>query len=326
MNILFIGGTGNISTDCAALLHERGHSIGVITRGKVAIPAAYRSFQADRKNREVLREALAREKFDIVINFLGYDLPDVETDFALFAGKIRQYIFISTAMVYAKPHRHLPITEDAPLGNPLSDYATKKLQCEEWLLGTDLPVTIVRPSHTYCQRWIPNMVGSAGYSFAARIERGAPVFVANDGTNPWTLTATQDFAVGLAGLVGNDAALGERFHITSDEALPWNRIYTEIGAAVGVEPVIERIPVDFICERFPDLTGGLKGDKIHSAIFDNAKLKRFVPEFVCRKPFATGIREAVAWLRAHPDEQNLNPKLDTIFDQVIGAWRDARCR
>ena len=324
MNILFIGGTGNISTDCAALLRERGHQIGVVTRGNAPVPAGYRSFKADRGNRDALRDVLAGETFDVVINFLGYDLPEVETDVSVFAGKIRQYIFISTAMVYAKPHRQLPITENAPLGNVYSDYAKNKLKCEEWLSQQDFPVTIVRPSHTYSKRWITNQISSGGYTFAARLERGEPVFVLNDGENPWTLTATSDFAVGLAGLVGNDKAVGESFHITSNEAPTWNQIYAEIGAALGVKPVIEKIPVDFICERFSDLTGPLKGDKCETAIFDNSKLRRFVPDFVCRKPFAAGIREAVAWLRAHPEDQNLNPKLDATINEVISAWRAAK--
>jgi len=319
MKVLFIGGTGNISTDCAALLHQRGHEISVVTRGNTPVPAEYRAIRVDRKDISAQGGLAA----DVVINFLGFGLPEIQTDHAAFAGKIRQYIFISTAMVYAKPHRQIPITENAPLGNVYSDYAKNKLACERWLLERrDLPVTIVRPSHTYSKRWIPNMVSSAGYSFAARLEQGKPVFVANDGENPWTLTATTDFAVGLAGLVGNVKAIGETFHITSDEALSWNRIYAEIAAALGVPlPVVERIPVDFICERFPDLTGAVKGDKSEPGVFDNSKIKRFVPDFVCRKSFAAGIRESVAWLRAHPVDQQLNPKNDALVDQIVDVWR-----
>ena len=328
MKILFIGGTGNISTDCAALLHQRGHEISVVTRGNVRVPGEYRSITADRKNLDAMRRALDGVAADVVINFLGYELSDIETDYALFAGKVSQYVFISTAMVYAKPHRQLPITEASPVGNPYSErYAKKKLQCEAWLLercvANAFPVTIVRPSHTYSKRWIPNTVASAGYWFAARLEQGKPVFVANDGENLWTLTATTDFAVGLAGLVGNKKAVGETFHITSDEALTWNQIYAEIAAAVGVQsPVIERIPVDFICERFPETVEPLKGDKAEPGVFDNSKIKRFVPDFICRKPFAVGIRESVAWLKAHPEDQLPNPKADALVDQIIASWQD----
>ena len=312
MKVLFIGGTGNISTDCAAVLHQRGHEISVVTRGNAPVPPEYRSVKADRKNLDAMRRALDSAPADVVINFLGYELSDIATDYELFAGKIRQYIFISTAMVYAKPHRQIPITQNSPLGNPYSDYAKNKLQCEQWLLERHatnaFPVTIVRPSHTYCRRWIPNAITSAGYTFAARLERGEPVFVANDGENLWTLTATTDFAVGLAGLV---------------EALTWNQIYAEIALALGLKPpVIEKIPVDFICERFPEMLGNLKGDKVEPAVFDNSKIKRYVPKFVCQKPFAVGIRESVAWLRTHREDQNLNPKTDALIDQIIAAWRE----
>jgi nucleoside-diphosphate-sugar epimerase len=331
MKILFIGGTGNISTDCAALLHQRGHEIIVVTRGNTPERLAYNSIVADRKNIDAMRRALDGVAADVVINFLGYELSDVETDYALFAGKVSQYVFISTAMVYAKPHRQLPITEASPLGNPFSDYAKKKLQCETWLLeqraANAFPVTIVRPSHTYSKRWIPNTVSSAGYWFAARLEQGKPVFVANDGENPWTLTATSDFAVGMAGLIGNEKAVGETFHITSDEALAWNQIYAEIAAAVGVQsPVIERIPLDFLCERFPETVEFLKGDKAEPGVFDNSKIKRFVPDFKCQKPFAVGIRESVAWLKAHPADQQPNPKADTLVDQIIASWREHRAQ
>ena len=242
---------------------------------------------------------------------------------------VRQYVFISSATVYSKPPPRLPITEDAPVGNAWWDYAQKKLACEQWLQArqqaTGFPVTIVRPSHTYSKRWIPNPVSSASYTFAARLEQGKPVFVPDEGENPWTLTAASDFAVGLAGLLGRSDTVGEAFHITSDEVLTWNQIYSEIAASVGASSAnIVKIPTDFICQIAPQLTGNLKGDKSHPGVFDNSKIKRFVPEFQCRKPFRIGVRESVNWLRAHPEQQNLNPQVDATFEQVVDAWRKER--
>lgn len=325
MRILFIGGTGNISAECAAQLRQRGHEIQVLSRGRSIVPPSYRVFIADRQDRAAMQTALRDAHPDVVINFLGFDLPEVQTDFALFQNSVRQYIFISSATVYSKPPR-LSVTEDAPLGNPAWEYAQKKLRCEEWLRQqAGFPLTVVRPSHTYSHRWIPNIISSAGYAFAARLERGQPVFVPDDGGNPWTLTAASDFAAGFCGLVGNDRAIGEAFHITSDEALTWNQIYAAIADALGVsEPDIVKIPTDFICATAPDMTGPLKGDKAHPGVFDNSKLKRFVPGFQCRVPFRDGIRESVSWLRAHPDQQNLNPKVDAISDLVINAWRKSQ--
>ncbi len=328
MKILFLGGTGNISAECAAWLHGRGHEILAVSRGRAAVPPAYRPLRADRKDPAALRAALTGVRPDVVINFLGYELADVQLDYELFRDSARQYVFISSATVYAKPPRQLPITEGAPLGNAFWDYAQKKLRCEEWLRQRwqegRFPVTIVRPSHTYSPRWIPNPASSSSYTFAARLERGQPVFVPDDGENPWTLTAASDFAAGLGGLVGQADAIGEAFHITSDEVLTWNQIYAEIAAALGVEsPEILKVPTDFICRVAPRLTGTLQGDKAHPGVFDNAKIKRFVPEFRCRKPFRVGIRESVAWLRAHPDQQHLDPQVNAVFEDVVAAWRRA---
>lgn len=273
-----------------------------------------------------MKAALAGMRPDVVIDFIGFELADVQADYALFKD-VGQYIFISSTTVYSRPAK-LPMTEASPKGNAWWDYAQKKLACEEWLMerhaNDQFPVTIVRPSHTYSQRWVPNPVSSASYTFASRLEQGKPVFVPGDGETPWTLTAASDFATGLAGLVGNPKAIGEAFHITSDEVLTWNQIAGEIAAAVGASsPQIVPVPVDFICKIAPHLLGTLKGDKAHPGIFDNAKLKRFVPEFHCQKPFRIGVRESVAWLRAHPEKQNLNPKVDEVCDRVISVWRAA---
>jgi len=326
MKILFIGGTGNISTACAALLHERGHEILVVSRGRSTVPSQYRVIQADRKDLAAMRAALKGVTADVVLNFLGYELSDVQNDYELFRGAVRQYIFISSATVYAKPPRKLPVTEESPLGNAWWDYAQKKLQCEQWLQErwkeAGFPLTIVRPSHTYSKAWVPNAVSSASYTFAARLEQGKPVFVHDDGETPWTLTAAGDFASGLGGLAGKPEAVGEAFHITSDEALTWNQIYAETASALGVaSPKVVNVPTDFICQVAPELSGNLKGDKAHPGVFDNSKIRRLMPEFQCRKPFRAGIGESVAWLREHPEAQNLSPQLDALFEKVITAWQ-----
>jgi len=326
MRILLIGGTGNLSEECAAELHGQGHVITVLTRGRREVPDQFRCLHADYRDREALRIALGTGEYDVVLNFLGFDLADVESDIRMFQGRVGQYLFISSATVYAKPVRVLPLTEDAPLGNPRWDYARRKLECERRLqqahaeLG--FPVTIVRPSHTFGRRWIPNPVSSSSYTFAARVEQGRPVFIPDDGSNPWTLTAASDFAAALAGLAGLDRAVGEVFHITSDEAPPWSRIYAEIAGALGVAlPPVVPVPAGFICEVAPSLTGTLLGDKVHPAVFDNAKIKRFVPGWNCRKSVREALGESVRWLRAHPGERAVDPELDGLIERVIGRWR-----
>ena len=328
MRVLFIGGTGNISAECAARLAQRGHEVSALTRGRTPVAGPWRPIVADRHNRDAMCAALKDVPTDVVINFLGFKPPEIELDAELFAGRIRQYIFISSATVYAKPHQSLPLTEASPLGNPFSEYARHKQACEAWLrarqAATGFPVTIVRPSHTYSCRWICNPVASAGYTFAARLEQGRPVFVHDDGQGLWTLTAAGDFAEGLAGLVGQESAIGETYHITSDEVLTWNQIYAEVAAALGVSrPEIVSIPTDFICRVCPEMTPKFRGDKSEPGVFDNAKIKRAVPDYQCRKPFRDGIREAVAWFRADRSRMQPNPEVDGIFDRVVAEWQKA---
>ena len=189
---------------------------------------------------------------------------------------------------------------------------------------TGFPVTIVRPSHTYSKRWIPNAISSGSYTFAARLEQGKPVFVHDDGESPWTLTAAEDFAVGLAGLVGNEEAIGEAFHITSDEVLTWNEIYAEIVAALGGQLPADRENAHRLhLPASPAVHRHAQGRQGPSGVFDNSKIKRFVPDFRCRKPFRVGVRESVAWLRAHPEQQNRKPELDEMIEKVVAAYRES---
>jgi len=326
MKILLIGGTGNISSECALWLVSQGHEVVALTRGRGAAPEGCRLVRADRKDPTGMRAAAAAVRPEVVVNFLGYEMEEIRLDYEVFHGSIRQYVFISSASVYATPHGPLPLTEASALGNTGWDYSLKKLECEQWLLArwceNGFPLSIVRPSHTYSKLWVPNAVSSASYVVAARMEQGKPVYLHDGGENLWTLTAASDFAVGLGGLLGQAAALGEVFHITSDEVLTWHQIYAEIADAVGARaPQIVPVPTDFICQTVPRLVGSLKADKAQTGVFDNAKIKRFVPTFHCRKSFHAGVAESVAWLRAHPEQMSLKPELNTEIETVLAAWR-----
>lgn len=324
MDVLFIGGTGNISAACAAQCVADGHRVGIVTRTGAGIPAGCQGLVADRQDETAMRRVLDQFSCDVVVNFLGFKIDDVALDWQILQNRVRQYIFISSATVYAKPHRFTPISEAHPLGNPHSEYARRKQACEAWLLEKwrieGFPVTIVRPSHTYSCRWLPNVVRSAGYTFGARLRAGKPVFVPGDGTSLWTLTASADFAGGLAGLVGNPAAPGECCHITSDEALTWMAIYRTTARALGVEnPKILTIPVEEICRIHPALTAGIKGDKAENGVFDNRRIKQLVPGFACQTTFAEGIAEAVAWFDADDHRKVIDPVADGIFDKIAAS-------
>ncbi|MCX7047998.1 MAG: NAD-dependent epimerase/dehydratase family protein [Candidatus Sumerlaeota bacterium] len=325
MDILILGGTGNISTDVAALLRERGHRVTLVTRGRSPIPAGYGRIQADRHDREGFCAAVAQWRGDAVIDFIAYKKEDCEIAYQALRGRMGQYVFISSTTVYEKPPSgKLPLTETTPLGNRFWEYARRKEECERWLLsacGADFPVTIVRPSHTLGMGWIPTAFGgSSDFTVASRILAGRPVVVPDDGQTLWTLTASSDFAIGLAGLLGNEKTIGEAFHITSDQPLTWNVIYYEIGLALGRAPEIVHIPTDFIAKEFPEYEGPLKGDKSNHAVFDNAKIKRFVPEFEAKKSLRQILRETVAWLNEDPTRKKIVPEKDRQMDAVIEKW------
>jgi nucleoside-diphosphate-sugar epimerase len=324
MHILLIGGTGNISAEVADLLHQQGHSITTVTTGRNRVPKDYNSIIVDRNNTETFTEKLTDLHPNIVIDFIAFVPDHLKVDYSTFKDTIEQFIFISSAAVYEKPHRRFPITEGTPRSNPFWPYAQDKIACEEYLESVhspEFPVTIVRPSHTFGNRWIPSQIDSNDFTIARRILDGRPIILHDKGESLWTLTSASDFAAGLAGLIGNRNTLGESFHITSDEALSWNQIYAIIGGALGKTPVIEYISSEFIAKEYPEARGMLFGDKKEHGVFDNQKIKRFVPGFECKKSIEAAIEESVAWFLADESRQTVDEEVDRLIDRLIEAWR-----
>lgn len=321
MKVLFIGGTGIISSACANLALERGIDLFLLNRGQSARPAppGAHVLQGDIRDPAVVA-VLAGHTFDAVVNWIAFTPAHIATDLALFGGRTGQYIFISSASAYHKPVRSLPISESTPLHNPYWAYSRDKIACEERLLKAyredGFPATIVRPSHTYDQTLLP-MRGR--YTVVERMRRGQPVIVHGDGTSLWVLTHHRDFAQGFVGLLGHPAALGEAFHITSDEALTWDAIYQIVGRAAGAEPEIVHIPSDFIAAYDADWGASLLGDKAHSVIFDNSKIKRFVPSFQATIPFHQGVHEILAYYEADPARRAVDEGFNQLIDRILAA-------
>jgi nucleoside-diphosphate-sugar epimerase len=327
MRILFIGGTGLISSACTQLAVERGLDLVLLNRGsRAAAPAGATSLTADIRDREATARALAGQRFDAVVDWIAFTPEDAERDLELFGDSTRQYVFISSASAYQKPVGHYHITEDTPLANPYWQYSRDKIACEELLLRAyrerGFPVTIVRPSLTYGDTQIPMVVNSwqKPYTAVARMRAGKPVIVPGDGTSLWTITHNSDFAKGFLGLLGHQQALGHAFHITSDEVLTWDQVYQAVAAAAGVEARIVHIASDFIAACLPDMTGSLLGDKSVSVVFDNSKIKRFVPDFCATTPFARGIERTLAWFDADPARQQIDAEADRRWDQLLAAY------
>jgi len=326
MRVLFIGGTGNLSMAATRLAAERGLELSILTRGSKAaeLPGGVRSIVGDASDAELLGRLAASERFDAVVNWIAFTPEDVARDAAAFQDRVGQYVFISSASVYEKPpSRHL-VTESTPLVNPFWDYSRQKIAAENALLRAHLerrfPVTIVRPSYTYGDTWIPSATG-VDYTPVYRLRRGLELLVPGDGTSLWTLTHNSDLARGIVGLLGNPRAIGEAFHITSDEVLSWNQIYAAIAAAVGAPLTLVHIPSDFIAKIDARRGASLLGDKAYSTIFDNSKIKKAVPDFVASVPFAEGIRRSVAWFDAEPARQRIDANVSV--EQILTVWRAA---
>lgn len=332
MRVLFIGGTGNISTSCGRLALESNMDLYILSRGnrESANLEGATFIKADISKLSQAKEALQGMVFDVVVNFIAFTPEEVERDIQLFSGKCGQYIFISSASAYQKPLSHHLITESTPLANPYWDYSRDKIACEDLLMKAyrekGFPVTIVRPSHTY-DTVIPAAIGSwEDFTLIERMRQGKEIIIHGDGTSLWTMTHSQDFAKGFVGLLGNQQALGHSFHITSDEVLTWNQIYEAMAEAAGVSLKAVHISSDFIC-RIADgmgqewMRGNLLGDKANSAIFDNSKIKRFVPAYVATIPFREGIKRTVEWFDNHPDRIRIDELNKSLMDAILSAYK-----
>ncbi|MEC0281940.1 Nucleoside-diphosphate-sugar epimerase [Terribacillus saccharophilus] len=329
MKALFIGGTGTISSSVTELALQQGWELFLLNRGSKPVPEGCQSIIADITDEAAVAAKLQDMQFDVVADFISFSASDIERDVRLFADKTKQFIFVSSASAYQKPPRHYKTTESTPLVNPYWEYSQDKIKAEEVLQrayrDTGLPVTIVRPSHTYGNKKIPVAFYGAGGSWqiVERIKQGKPVLVHGDGTSLWTLTHNTDFAKGFVGLMGNPAAIGETVHITSDEVLTWNSIYDIIGDALGKRVEKVHVSTDFLVMCRPDLQGSLLGDKAECAVFDNSKIKRLVPSFTATKRFDQGVREAIENMERHPDWQRPDPEFDQFCDMVIEAQKNA---
>lgn len=324
MKVLFIGGTGIISSACSKLAIERGFDLYLLNRGQTTkrpIPVGARVLHGDIRDPESIKAAMGQQDFDVVVDWIAFTPEQVETDLSLFGGRTGQYIFISSASVYQTPPSHQPVTESTMLDNPYWLYSRNKIACEERLVqayrSEKFPMTIVRPSHTYDKTALPV---DGGYTVVNRMRKGKKVIVHGDGTSLWVLTHHSDFAKGFVGLMGNSQTIGEAFHITSDELLNWNQIFELVARAAGGQADMVHVPSDLIAAFDPNWGAGLLGDKTNSMIFDNSKIKRFVPDFAATIPFSGGVEQIMAWYDADPARQVVDDARDQLMDRIISAY------
>ena len=333
MKILFIGGTGTISMAITKLLAERGEEVYLLNRGNrnANLPENVNIIKCDISDEANTAKMLEGMSFDCVAEFIGFVPSQLERDYRLFKDKTKQFIFISSASAYQKPPKGYVITEETPLENPYWGYSRNKKDCEEYLMERysqdGFPVTIVRPSHTYDERSVPLGVHGNGGSWQVvkRIKEGKPVIIHGDGSSLWTITHNSDFAKGFVGLIGNPAAIGEVFHITSDESVSWNEIYSAVADALGVKLNPYYISSQTLAKLGSsyDFTGSLIGDKANSVVFDNSKLKKLVPDFKAEISAKEGIKRTVEYILEHEQYQNEDEEFDQWCDKVIAALDNA---
>lgn len=331
MKVLFVGGTGTISSAISALAIEKGMELYLLNRGNNAafVPEKAKVITADINNEEEVLKSLEGLTFDVVADFIAFEPAHVERDYRLFKDRTKQYIFISSASAYQKPLSSPYITESTPLANPYWKYSRNKIACEELIMekyrNEGFPVTIIRPSHTYGNASVPVAVhGRKGsFSILERIRKGKKVIVHGDGSSLWTVTYNKDFAKAFVGIMGNAHALGETYHITSDESLTWNQIYEIIGSALGVKPKMVHIPTDVLSRLSEGFYGGLTGDKANTVIFDNSKIKRAVPDFTATTRFDQGVRQALEYIYSHEECRKEDPEFDAWCDKVIEIYEES---
>jgi nucleoside-diphosphate-sugar epimerase len=330
LRVLFIGGSGIISSACSQLAVQRGIDLSALNRGSSRLrplPEEVTVLLADVRDRASVAEALGERKFDVVVNWVAFRPDHVEADLERFRGRVGQYVFISSASAYQTPPARVPVTESTPLHNPYWQYSRDKIACEERLIRAyredGFPVTIVRPSHTYDKTSVPFR---GRWTVVDRMRQGKPVVVQGDGTSLWTLTHSDDFAKGFVPLLGSTRVLGEAFHITSDDVLTWNQITTILANAAGVEPDMVHVPSDVIATADPAWGDALLGDSAHSMIFDNSKLRTVVPDYVATITLEQAAREIVDWHDEDPSRQQVDTGLDAVMDQLAGQFGVVRNR
>jgi nucleoside-diphosphate-sugar epimerase len=327
LRVLFIGGSGIISSACCQLAVERGIDLTVLNRGETThrpVPPQATVLRGDIREPASVRAALGDRDFDVVVDWVAFTTGHVQSDIDLFRGRTGQYVFISSASAYQTPPARVPVVESTPLRNPYWQYSRDKIACEDLLVAAyrdaGFPATIVRPSHTYDRTNVPF---DGGWTVLGRMRQGKEIVVPGDGTSLWTLTHHADFAAGFVPLLGDPRTIGDTFHITSDEALTWDQIAEALAAALGVQARIVHVPSEAIAAADPDWGAGLLGDKMHSMVFDNAKLRSVVPDFVARIPFTRGAREIVAWYEEDPARQRPDTRLDAVMDTLVKTYRVA---
>lgn len=330
MKILFVGGSGLISNACSRFASEQGIDLTLVNRSKSKkydLPAGVKVITCDIHDEMAIATILEKKEFDVVVDWIAFTEADIERDIRLFKGKCKQFVFISSASAYQKPPQHYILTEQTPLENPYNEYARNKITCEIALMKAHreigFPVTIIRPSSTYGEGQIPVLFNSwfHPYTIVDRMRQGKQVIIPGDGTSLWVFTWNFDFARGMMPLMGEPRTIGQTFHITSDEALTWNQIYDQLAQAAGVTLNGVHIASDFIISLHPEEAGSLLGDRGQNIIFDNSKIRSYVPEFKCEVPWKVGMERLMRWFDSDVARRTIDEAQNEKIDHILAVYQ-----
>jgi len=328
VKVLFIGGTGLISTAVSKLAVAKNIDLYLLNRGKRQSTPILGThlLQADIYQVDEVKEVIRDHFFDVVVEWIAFTVDHVKRDYELFKGKTNQYIFIGTASSYQKPAPFLPITEDVPRDNPYWEYSQNKRDCENYLKAIhdpDFHVTIIRPSHTYDDHSLIFQLTtySHPYSLLHRMINQQPIVLVGDGSSHWTLTHHEDFAYAFIDILGNHHAYDQDYHLTSDKVYTWNEITSLMYNALDMKPNIIYLPYEHIKKHFPEMEGMLMGDNMHDTIFDNSKIKKVAPHYRSLIELKDRIPKMIAYYQNNESLMQIDESFLKRYDEMIRDYQ-----
>lgn len=302
MDILIIGGTGNISRQIVKQGIALGYNVTMVNRGSKD-PEECRGAKAIIADRKApgFESYFKGLSFDVVIDVICYDVPDAQQTLEIFADKAKQIIFTSSSAVYKRPPVSFPIDEDKEELTEDSSfpYGFKKANMERYLytqMGkVGCAITIIRPSLTFGPGGANLGMLRQNRNLVRRIQEGRPVITMGEGVMPWAFTFTPDLAKGYLMSCLNERTYNDFFQVCSYIPCLWEDLYRAIGRAVGKEPKLCYIPSDVLYKVDPALFGHLSVEKKYFHVFAVDKFRRACPEFRIDYDLDKGVEMMIEW-------------------------------
>lgn len=323
MKILFIGGTGTISSACLLALINAGHNISVLCRGtrNQRIPAGVTIYKGDAYQLdETVESEILNNEWDCIVNWAVYNAEQAALDIKRFAAVTSHYIFISTTSVYDGSNKMNPISETQAYVASDWIYSKGKIAAEQKFLEAfrtiNFPVTIIRPGHTYADFTVPTNIQGLGYGLIKRIETSQPVLIHGDGNSLWTLTHSEDFANAFIQLLNKKSIQGEIFHLTSEQHCTWNDIFAIYSNLLGKKIQKVYMEPEEIMRRSPIIGEPIVSDKIYNRYFNLEKINKYItmhPQI----SLTDGLEKVMRWHKTNLNGIKPNLAVESELDKLL---------